>query len=324
VTFVSASVASLPTSVTSACTTHIPDHNTIVGILKAFDNILTYSASLSSPSIGLSDATGGGSGASAVFSNSPSITNPNFINGASISGSAIATQAWATSQGFVTASGTTTLTNKTIISPSIVSPSITTPITMSSAALLGSPVSGAMEFDGQVFYLTPNASAVGGRAVLGSLLFATNTSSVSLSNSTSNQSILQAANNTINIAASTTYYWEMLFAISGSTTSAASVAISASGVSGSINYLVEATCGLGSSPSSIWVSSTSSTVVLPSVSTSQNIMTRGTIRTTSSGTFTPTLNFTSAPGNGYYVPVGAYTRLTPLGSSSVAATSGWS
>ena len=142
-----------------------------------------------------------------------------------------------------------------------------------------------------------------------------------------NQSILQSANNIINLSANAAYYWEMLFAISGSTTSTASIGLSASGATGSVNYIVEATSAsainsLGT-PSSIWINTAGSVVVLPNTSQFQNIMVRGTIRTSASGAFLPTINFTSAPGNGFYIPAGAYTRLTPLGSSSVAATSGW-
>jgi hypothetical protein len=51
---------------------------------------------------------------------------------------------------------------------------------------------------------------------------------------------------------------------------------------------------------------------------------RGVIRTNSATTFTPQIQYTSAPGGSPSILANSYFKLTPIGTNSVASVGNWS
>lgn len=266
------------------------------------NNQITYLGG--SVSIG---TTGGGGGTQSLTFGNGLTASTGFTPVSSYNGTSSVALAIAAS--IVDVSSTQTLSSKTLVNPLVTGSLVFTPNT------LGTPVGGTLEYDGKVFYLTPNINATEGRGVLGTNLFIDNNNYL-LSNTTAYQSIFTVGQSGIYLASATFYYWEMLLNFGTTGTSTACVAFAPSGVY-AVNYFAQ------SPGSNLWSNRTASTVIFNGLTTSQTALIRGTLQTTSSAYFTPLINFTStltglSPAINY-----AYVRLTPLGASAVVLSGNW-
>lgn len=202
------------------------------------------------------------------------------------------------------------------------------PINFVAGTVASTPVAGAMEFDGDVFYLTPDVS--GKRAVNVASHFYSLTSARSLSNSNSAQSIFGVG---LTVAANTTYELEMqvmFTATSGGT--AASVGLSFGGTATltRIGYSAIAThtgtsgATAGAPTNHVWVTTASNTLVVPSgTNWYKRITVKGLVRVNAGGTFIPQATWSSAPGGAPTTAVDSYIKMTPIGTDTVALVGAW-
>jgi len=195
-------------------------------------------------------------------------------------------------------------------------------------ALLASPVSGAVEYDGDVLYATP---VDGQRGVLSAsfvrCLIANNT----LSDTDSAQNVFSSPAS-ITLAAGTSYDFEASYIITrsaGAISHTVGVLFALSGTLTSIAYTAETTSSAGNvlTPANriYATAATAVTVTGASSATNENITIylRGIVRTNSSGTITPQVIYSAAPGGQPTVLENSFIRFTPIGDSTVASVGDW-
>lgn len=211
------------------------------------------------------------------------------------------------------------------------------PLKLTSGTLNTAPTAGAIEYDGNAFYATTNTSA-SSRGIIPVNIFATNTSNLALSAVNTAQSIFASVDDVVTVAANTTYKFNMFFALSAAGTS--SVAYSENflfgGTAASVTTFgyriitqrnATAITQPGQGANIFWSSTSSANLFAATASTAQYIITsiEGIIRTTSSGTLTPQIQFTVTPQNTISASIlaNSYIELTPVGSSAVAGMTAW-
>lgn len=195
-------------------------------------------------------------------------------------------------------------------------------------ALLASPVGGAVEYDGDVFYATPVDSQ---RGVLASSFLRCLISNNTLSDTDSAQNVF-ASPSSVTLAASMTYEFEASYIVTrsaGAVSHTIAVLFALSGTLTSIEYIAETTSSAGNvlTPVSriFGSAATALTVTAASSDTNENvtIYLRGILRTNSSGTVTPQIKYSAAPGGQPTVSENSFIRFTAIGDSSVAAVGDW-
>jgi hypothetical protein len=144
------------------------------------------------------------------------------------------------------------------------------------------------------------------------------------------------ASGTITLPASTSYFIEGMYVITrtlGTTAHTLSTLFSVSQPLTSIQYMAEATSSTGAptpatgAPTIVYGTAVSGLVVTPSSASGTEHITvwiRGVIRTNSATTFTPQIQYSSAPGGSPSILANSYFRLTPIGTNSVASVGNWS
>jgi len=239
-----------------------------------------------------------------------------------------------TTAGLVSATGNVTGGNvNSFIRPTAGSPS-QAPILLASGTNLSTAAAGAIEFDGVVLYGTPQAQQ---RGVLPAEHFIALTSTYVANDSSSAQKVFNSpTNGTVTLPGSTSYFIEGMYVITrtlGSTAHQLNTLFAVSQPLTSIQYMAEATSSTGAPTPSTGASTTvygttvSALQVTPaSTSGSEHITVwiRGVIRTNSATTFTPQIQYTSAPGGSPSILANSYFRLTPIGTNSVASVGNWS
>ena len=201
------------------------------------------------------------------------------------------------------------------------------PLTLTSGTNLTTAAAGALEYDGNVFYSSPKASQ---RGVSPSIIFAANTADLTGANNANSQPIFNTAYDTLTVAASTTYYFELFLSVTnGATTctkaldlndgTATFTAIRYSAISQ--NTAVNTT---GITLSGIHIDTAASTIILATGTTSWWIKANGIIRFNGAGTFIPKFAFSANPTGTVLIKRESYIILIPLGTDAVASVGQWS
>lgn len=205
------------------------------------------------------------------------------------------------------------------------------PVRFTSGTNTSTAAAGAFEYDGVVFYGTPTAS---NRGVLASEQFIALVNDYVANDSASAQKVFNSpTNGAITLDASTTYMFEGVYYITrvlGSNSHTLSTLFALGGTLTSITYTAETTSTASNilgTVSRIYGTSASGVVVTgASTATDENItvVLRGIVRTNGAGTFTPQIQYSSAPGGAPTILKNSYFRVVPVGTSSVASVGNWS
>ncbi|MFN0275935.1 MAG: hypothetical protein ACKVPJ_09335, partial [Chitinophagales bacterium] len=192
----------------------------------------------------------------------------------------------------------------------------TAPLKFTSGTNLTTPEAGVIEYDGNGFYSTLNANS--GRGVIPSVAFTSNSSDVSMNNNTTAQSVFDAARDAFTVNASTTYYFEAQYIITGMGSTARGIKTLFAGSSSiTINYSSMAWGGtvsdLSSDQRTVNITTTSATPTLhPNLYTEAIIQLKGIIRVTTGGTLIPQIQFSAAPGGTIVGATNSYFLIYPL------------
>ena len=194
------------------------------------------------------------------------------------------------------------------------------PINMTAGTNLTGATAGALEYDGNVFYQTPVASA---RAVnIGTQYAIVEAGDFALLTTSGVQSAFPTTKDVWTLAASTTYYFEGAYYITHTTTTCtAAMAFAAGGGASvtSINYLVESSNQVVNTTATTsnftWVGQIGSTVVSLTSTAGWVIRFRGLMRTNAAGTWTPQINW-SANTTAPVMKADSYIMFTPIGTNT--------
>ena len=142
------------------------------------------------------------------------------------------------------------------------------PLTLTSGTLKTTPVGGSIEYDGDSAYITPDASAVGGRAVIPAMHYYRLDAVRSLTNALGVQSLFGVS---FTAAASTTYDFEIVTSVNTTGAVSNSLAFGFVGTAGvtACTYLAVTTNGLANitpnASSSVLIQTASSTAITAAV-----------------------------------------------------------
>ena len=194
------------------------------------------------------------------------------------------------------------------------------------------PTAGAFEYDGVTFYGTPSAS---NRGVLDTTHFMVLAVDYIGNDSSSAQKVFNLGTGSagaITLPGSTAYFMEAVYYITrgvGSNSHTLSTLFALSSALTGITYTADTTSTTGNTLGAVSrIYGTAATAVVvtgASTSTTENItaVIRGIVRTNASTTFTPQVQYSSAPGGAPTFLAGSYIRLTPIGSSAVTYVGNW-
>jgi len=215
------------------------------------------------------------------------------------------------------------------------------PVRFAGGSLTSTTSAGALEYDGATLYATPvGGSNSSGRGVWQtSHIILTPSGDRTLSQNTSAQAIFDSpTNGEITLTAGTTYVMEGLVTVTNTAAPSAShtysISFAVSGSLTSISYTVDATVSAGAPSAGTTtvaraIGTTVSAVQVTAASTASSevaiFLIRGVVRSSTSGTFRPQIQFnTNAPGGTSAVSADSYFILTPVGSSLVTSVGNWS
>jgi len=205
------------------------------------------------------------------------------------------------------------------------------PVRFTSGTNTSTAAAGAMEYDGVVFYGTATAS---NRGVLPAEQFIALVNDYVANDSASAQKVFNSpSNGAITLDALTTYMFEGVYYISralGSNSHTLSTLFAIGGTLTSITYTADTTSTasniLGTVSRIYGTAATAVVVTAASTATNEQItvVLRGIVRTNAAGTFTPQIQYSSAPGGAPTILKNSYFRMIPVGTSSVASVGNWS
>ena len=205
------------------------------------------------------------------------------------------------------------------------------PIRLTSGTGVSSPVGGAIEYDGVVFYGTTTDSD---RGVLPSTQFIALVNDYVANDTSAAQKVFNSpTNGAITLDATTTYMFEGVYYISrglGSNSHTLSTLFATGGTLTSITYTADTTSTasniLGTVSRIYGTAATATVVTAASTATNEQItvVLKGMVRTNAAGTFTPQIQYSSAPGGAPTILKNSYFRMIPVGTSSVASVGNWS
>jgi len=205
------------------------------------------------------------------------------------------------------------------------------PVVFTAGTNMTTPAAGAFEYDGVVFYGSPQSNQ---RGVIAAEQFIALTAGYTGADSASAQKVFNGSTNgAVTLAASTTYMMEGVYYITraaGTTSHTLSTLFALGGTLTSIAYTAETTSTTGNAlgaVSRIYATGATATVVTAaSTSATENITVtiRGIVRTNSAGTFTPQIQYSAAPGGAPNILANSFFKLTPIGTNTVATVGNWS
>jgi hypothetical protein len=206
-------------------------------------------------------------------------------------------------------------------------PIVFTPGTNTSTA-----AAGALEYDGTVLYGSPAASQ---RGLLPAEHFVILSSNYTANDTASAQKVFNVPSaGAITVTSNTTYAFEATYYIAPSINfNAVSLAtlFALSGTLTGIRYRVESTAGLSNAvlaakvaQSSVVTATTVTDAAPGGAATNFVLSLRGILRTNTSGTLTPQIQFSGTPGSAPIVLANSYFRLVPMGTGSVTTVGNWS
>ena len=205
------------------------------------------------------------------------------------------------------------------------------PVRFTAGTNVLTPASGSFEYDGVVFYATPTNN---NRGVLSNEYVLALTSNYVANNSASPQKVFNnPTNGTIELDGNTTYMMEGVYYITrtlGTNSHTLSTLFAVGGSVSSITYQVDATSSNGNvlTPvNRIYSTSITATAVTAASTTATETITvhlRGIVRTNAAGSFTPQIQYSSAPGGAPTILANSYFRMRPIGNGTVASVGNWS
>ena len=205
------------------------------------------------------------------------------------------------------------------------------PVAFTAGTNMTTPGAGAFEYDGVVFYGSPQSNQ---RGVVATEQFIALTANYTGADSASAQQVFDATTNgAVTLAASTTYMMEGVYYITrsaGTTSHTLSTLFALGGTLTSIAYTAETTSTTGNAlgaVSRIYGTLASATVVTAaSIEATENITVtiRGIVRTNAAGTFAPQIQYSAAPGGAPTILANSFFKLTPIGTNTVTTVGNWS
>jgi hypothetical protein len=187
---------------------------------------------------------------------------------------------------------------------------------------LGTAAAGAFDYDGKVFYATPQGTQRG--VVPGAQFFRLDSGLVG-ANVTTAQSVFGVG---VTLSASTVYAFEGVYVLTktagttshtmgfgfAGTATANNVAILVSGVGGAG---VSSGAGNGTAIGSYanTLANTNTSYTLANASAYNAVVVKGTISVNAGGTFIPQYTLSAAPGGAYTTAIGSYFLIYPIGAS---------
>jgi hypothetical protein len=201
------------------------------------------------------------------------------------------------------------------------------PIDLTAGTNLTTAIAGAIEYDGRVFYATPQGTQRG--VVPGAQFFRLNSGVVGANVSTA-QSVFGVG---VTLSADTVYAFEGFYVLSKTAgTTSHSVGLGFGG-SATVNNIIwtfsgydsASTTSVNTSQDSGYVTSVSNTTV-SRANTSATMfnwkLVRGTVSVNAGGTFIPQYTLSAAPGGAYTTAAGSYFMIYPIGASGANTSVG--
>jgi len=191
---------------------------------------------------------------------------------------------------------------------------------------------GALEYDGVTFYGTPNAS---NRGILNTTHFMALAVDYIGSDSSAAQKVFNLGTGSagaITLPASTAYFMEAVYYITravGTNSHTLSTLFAVSSALTGITYTADTTSTTGNTLGAVsriyGTAATAVAVTGASSSSTENItvVIRGIVRTNASTTFTPQIQYSSAPGGAPTILTNSFIRLTPIGTNAVTYVGNW-
>jgi hypothetical protein len=191
---------------------------------------------------------------------------------------------------------------------------------------------GAVEYDGVTFYGTPSAS---NRGVLDTTHFMVLAAPYTATDSSAAQKVFNIGTGgagAISLPSGTSYFMEAVYYITravGSNSHTLSTLFAVSSALTGITYTADTTSTASNilgAVSRIYATGAGATAVTAaSTATNENItvVIRGIVRTNAATTFTPQIQYSSAPGGDPTVLTNSYIRLTPIGNNAVTFVGNW-
>jgi hypothetical protein len=192
------------------------------------------------------------------------------------------------------------------------------PFVLTSGSLSSPAVAGQTEYDGKVFYQTPQGTQ---RGVVPGAQFFRLDSGLAGANSTATQNILGVG---VTLSASTVYAYEIVYALAktaGTTSHTISVGFGGTATVNNIArfiLLTSDTSALGATDTQNYVSTAGLSLTTNAITTAAwylHIAERGTVSINAGGTFTPQYSLSAAPGGAYTTVAGSYMLIYPIGAS---------
>jgi hypothetical protein len=318
------------------------------GLATQTINIGTGTISSATRTINIGSTSGTGTTTLNGIVNHPGTTSPIHLNGSAgtsgqvlTSAGAGATPTWTTVSGGTFTGGT--LTSALTLRLGGVGTAGTGPIYFDSTSgatnILTTPVSGALEYDGTVFYSTSNTGP--GRALATQDYYYASSSnySVDFSGSGAVQSMLGATTRGITVAAGTTYEYELQMALQHqyfvNTGITGTFQIVGTTVSGSPTVAHTSFVDYGSNTTSFTTATTMSSVrttgnvtfsaAISSGSRYSIVKVKGLIRVTGTGTVKiyPGISASGTNDNSWTIQSGLSFRMTPIGNGTVTTVGAW-
>jgi len=235
--------------------------------------------------------------------------------------------------GALSVTGATTLTGSLASTLNLVAGTTTVaPLDFASGTNLTTAIAGAMEYDGKVFYGTPQSTQ---RGVIPGMQFFRLNADLAGANSTAAQNTFGVS---VTLSASTVYAFEqhaVLNKAAGATSHVMSVGFGGTATINSILYTAAAPFAGAALPVSFTslsnnvygsISNTLSAVnilgTISSAAATASITIRGTVSINAGGTFTPQYSLSVAPGGAYSTVAGSYFLIYPIGASGANTSVG--
>jgi hypothetical protein len=197
----------------------------------------------------------------------------------------------------------------------------TAPLYFTSGTNLTAPVSGAIEFDGTTHYLT----TASGRGVSYSTMFASQTSTNSLSDVNTVQAIFASGFDIFTLQASTSYFFEGQYVFDhGAASHSVGLSFELAGGASVTSIAYATTCWVTASNTNTasqttnFITQTTNTAVnAAGANATERIYFSGIIRMNAGGTVQPSVTFSSAPGGAPTTGINTFIRFTPIGTNTV-------
>jgi len=203
------------------------------------------------------------------------------------------------------------------------------PLLLTSGTNLTTAVAGAIEYDGEVVYVTPQGTQRG--VVPGVQFFRLNTDLAGANVNTA-QSTLGVG---VTLSASTVYAFEMVFALSKSAgTTSHSVGLSFGGAA-TLNNIAYFGIFVGTNTAfttdsqgtiGMYIQTAANTTFSQGTTTSAAVFRtynlKGTVSVNAGGTFIPQYTLSAAPGGAYTTAIGSYMMIYPISASGANTSVG--